>query len=166
MKRKLLYIGILILFLGCQNNTKNNFSISGRWWYVENGYYKEIHANDTCMFVFDFSNVENKYYSINYFIEADTLWTFRGSIKKSFKPVAPFMKGEIFSSNENSFKLVKNKNEITYHKLDNDMKLFNNQLSKIYTNGSLDSLSWRTWLSYQESYENRAIQYFRNQQKQ
>ncbi len=150
---------LVVIIFSCNQKQDNYKTIKGRWWYVEETIYKEIHASDSCIYIFDFSNYSDRCYELEYVIRNDTFWTIPPQKRFSAIKIEPYFRGSVVKFETDSFILVKNSKEIVYHKLDDVEDIYSKHLPQVFKNEKLDSVAWERWLKYQDKYDQRAIRF-------
>ncbi|MEN8118536.1 MAG: hypothetical protein ABFS16_16255 [Bacteroidota bacterium] len=136
-------------------------TINGRWWYLEGTTYKEIHANDSCIYLFDFSNYTDRCYQLEYVIRNDTFWTLPPKKRFSSLNMEPYYRGKVIAFDSDSFLLMNNKTKVTYHKLDEIEDIYTKNLPNVFKNEKLDTTAWERWLNYQDKYDQRAKEFYK-----
>ena len=163
MKKNYLIVllGILLFSFNFCFNSKVGYSIKGRWYFVENTIYKEIHANDTVFCLFDWKNDAGKSLFLYYYIKKDTLW----SLSKIPDPIIQldsYYWGTIVKHTKDSILLKKGSSKIVFYKIDEVDSLFTKKLSQnLYVNYKLDTFRFNQWMNYEEEYDKRVIKYYK-----
>lgn len=155
MKKKTIIFLILILS-ACNNKQTDTYkTINGRWYFYDKD-YKEFHANDSLIYLFDLTNTDRTI-KLDYVIRNDSLLT----TPHRFSPdsdIQPYYWGRIEAFCKDSFLLAKDSDIITYYKIDESEDIYTRNLD--YVSG--DSLAWQRWLEYQDEYWFRAKDYIKN----
>ena len=153
---------LVVIIYSCSRKQDNYKTINGRWWYVEETTYKEMHASDSSIYIFDFSNYSDRCYELEYMIRNDTFWTIPPQKRFSAIKIRPYYRGSVVKFETDSFILVKKSKEIIYHKLDNIEDLYFKGLPQVFKNGKVDSAAWKRWLNYQDKYDQRAKKFYQD----
>ena len=163
MKKNYLIVSLVILLFSFNScfNTKVGSSIKGRWYYVENKQYKEIHANDSLLYIFDWSNFDNKSIFNRYYIKNDSLWSQYYFASQLIEKVGFHSWGRIINFTKDSIVLNKDTTKTVFYKIDDVDSLFTKKLDRVYNNHKKDTLRINQWISYQGEYEKRMIDYYK-----
>lgn len=158
MKYIILFIIAILVIVGCKEQHDSYKTINGRWWYFDNN-YKEMHASDSLVYVFDFKEIDQNY-KLEYVIKNDSFFTNPPRPQFEELNLKPYFRGKIINLQESSFVLVTNNNQILFHKIDGNEDIYVKKLDNIYIDGKKDSIAWEKWLNYCNEYDERAIKFY------
>lgn len=150
------------VFISFNNeNSEKTKSIKGRWYYIENKNYKEIHACDSLIYIFDWSNSDNRAIFNRYHIKDDTLWSQYYFASQLIEKIGFHNWGYIERITQSNLVLIKDTTMTILFKLDDIDTLFTKRLAVVYLNHKLDTFRYNQWMNYQFEYENRMIEYYK-----
>ena len=158
MKKIVLIISVIAIICSCNKNEDKYKTINGRWWYND-GNYKEMHANDTSVYVFDFKEIEQSF-KYNYVIINDSFWTIPP--QNEYSTIRTYFWGKMIIFNNDSFELIKDSKKIIFHRIDTIEDVYIKKLPIVFNNGKLDSIAWERWLNYQDQYSQRAKKFYKD----
>ena len=159
MKNYLIII-IVILFVGCTSTSHYDINLKGRWQYFDEN-YKEIHANDSLVLFFNHENYYNDFYQLAYLVKNDSFYTLPVNPENYIAGNEPFFRGIITEFTPDQFVLKTDSLQITFYKLDDSQKAFEEELLKYaYGRRDWDTVNFMRWARYHEGYKNRAKSYY------
>lgn len=166
MRNKFLIFTFVIIIFGFffsfkNENPKKTKTVKGRWYFIQDKSYKEIHANDTVFYLFDWDNDANRTLFLHYYINNDSLWSFFRTSNPE-EQLYLYCWGKVQKFSDINFNLKKESSEIVFYKIDDEDSLFTNKISQnLYINHRLDSVQFNRWLNYQNDYYNRLIELYK-----
>ncbi len=171
MRNKFLIFTFVIIiftfFFSFKNeNPEKTKTVKGRWYFIQDKSYKEIHANDTVFYLFDWDNEANRTLFLHYYINYDSLWSFFRTSNPEER-LYLYCWGNVIKFSDKNFNLKKDSSEIVFYKIDDEDSLFTKKIGQnLYINHRLDSVQFNRWLNYQNDYYNRLIELYKKHPEQ
>ncbi len=150
-----------VIFFSFKNEKSVKLSIKGRWYFIQDNMYKEIHATDSVFCLLDWNNDANRTLFLNYYINKDRLWSVY-KISNPTEQLPPYCWGRIIKFSKQKITLKKDTSTTVFYKLDDVDSLFTKKISQnLHVNHRLDTVQFNRWLNYQGEYEKRMIEYLK-----